>query len=70
MPLIKKSRNSVWRIWRGPSKIGKKDKKKTVGFVVAANIRSDKLPVNISSDQIEIRLTEEIERVLLETIGE
>jgi len=31
MPLIKKSSNSIWRVWSGPWKVGQKDNKKKVG---------------------------------------
>jgi len=44
MPLIKKSRNSIWRVWSGTWRVGGKDNKKKVGVNVAINIRSDKLP--------------------------
>ena len=43
MPLIKKSRNSIWRVWSGPWRVGAKDKKKKVGVNVAINIRADRL---------------------------
>lgn len=42
--MIKKSRNSIWRVWSGPWRVGAKDRKKKVGVNVAINIRSDKLP--------------------------
>jgi hypothetical protein len=44
MPLIKKSRNSIWRVWSGRWRVGGKSNKKRVGVNVAINIRSDKLP--------------------------
>lgn len=44
MPLISKSRNSIWRVWSGPWRVGGKNNKKRVGVNVAINIRSDKLP--------------------------
>ncbi len=44
MPLISKSRNSIWRVWSGTWKVGGKNNKKKVGVNVAINIRSDKLP--------------------------
>jgi len=44
MPIIKKSQNSIWRVWSGTWRVGRKDKKKTVGVNVSVNIRSDKLP--------------------------
>ncbi len=43
MPLISKSRNSIWRVWSGPWRVGGKNNKKRVGVNVAINIRSDKL---------------------------
>ena len=43
MPLIKNSRNSIWRVWSGPWRVGAKDKKKKVGVNVAINIRADRL---------------------------
>jgi hypothetical protein len=43
MPLIKKSSNSIWRVWSGPWKVGQKDNKKKVGVNVAINIRADKM---------------------------
>lgn len=43
MPLIKKSKNSIWRVWSGPWRVGGKTNKKRVGVNVAINIRSDKL---------------------------
>lgn len=49
MPLLKKSRNSIWRVWSGPWKVGGKARKKKVGVNVAINIRSDKL-ANFSED--------------------
>ncbi len=42
MPLIQKSRNSIWRVWSGPYCVGGKHKKK-VGVTVAIVIRADKL---------------------------
>ena len=42
MPLIKKSRNSIWRVWSGAWKVGGMNKRR-VGVNVAINIRSDKL---------------------------
>lgn len=50
MPLIKKSRNSIWRVWSGPWRVGAKDHKKTVGVNVAINIRSDRMPPNFSEE--------------------
>ena len=43
MPLLQKSRNSIWRVWSGPWRVGAKDKKKKVGVNVAINIRADRL---------------------------
>ncbi len=43
VPLIKKSRNAIWRVWSGPWRVGRSDRKKKVGVNVAINIRSDKL---------------------------
>jgi hypothetical protein len=43
MPLISKSRNSIWRVWSGPWRVGSENHKKKVGVNVAINIRSDKL---------------------------
>lgn len=43
MPLLTKSRNSIWRVWSGPWRVGSKDKKKKVGVNVAINIRADRL---------------------------
>lgn len=43
MPLIKKSRNSIWRVWSGAWRVGGKNNKKRVGVNVAINIRSDKV---------------------------
>ena len=42
MPLLKKSSNSIRRVWSGPWRVGAKDKKK-VGVNVAINIRADRL---------------------------
>ena len=42
MPLLKKSQNSIWRVWSGPWQVGGK-RKKRVGVHVGINIRSDKL---------------------------
>ena len=44
MPLLQKSRNSIWRVWSGDWKVGGKERKKRVGVNVSVNIRSDKLP--------------------------
>ncbi len=44
MPLIRKSKNSIWRVWSGTWRVGGKNNKKKVGVNVAVNIRSDKLP--------------------------
>lgn len=52
MPLIKKSSNSIWRVWSGPWRVGAKDKKKKVGINVAINIRADKLE-KFSEDTFE-----------------
>jgi hypothetical protein len=49
VPLIKKSRNSIWRVWSGPWKVG--PKKKKVGVNVAINIRGDRMPASFSEDQ-------------------
>jgi hypothetical protein len=49
MPMIKKSRNSIWRVWSGPWKVGAKDRKKKVGVNVAINIRADRM-TNFSED--------------------
>lgn len=49
MPLITKSRNSIWRVWSGPWRVGAKSNNKKVGVNVAINIRADKLP-NFSED--------------------
>lgn len=43
MPLIKKSSNSIWRVWSGPWKVGQKENKKKVGVNVAINIRADRM---------------------------
>lgn len=43
MPLIKKSRNSIWRVWSGQWRVGGRNNNKRVGVNVAINIRSDKL---------------------------
>ena len=43
MPLIKKSSNSIWRVWSRPWKVGQKDNKKKVGVNVAINIRADRM---------------------------
>lgn len=43
MPLLKKSSNSIWRVWSGPWRVGAKDKKKKIGVNVAINIRADRL---------------------------
>jgi hypothetical protein len=43
MPLLKKSRNSIWRVWSGPWRVGGRNNKKKVGVNVSINIRSDKL---------------------------
>ena len=43
MPLLQKSRNSIWRVWSGPWRVGAKNSKKKVGVNVAINIRADKL---------------------------
>lgn len=48
MPLIKKSKNSIWRVWSGTWRVGGKNNKKKVGVNVAINIRSDKLPATFS----------------------
>lgn len=53
MPLIKKSRNAVWRVWSGPYTVGGKKTKKRVGVTVAVTIRSDKLPGFSESKFIE-----------------
>ena len=50
MPLIKKSRNSIWRVWSGPWRVGTKNSKKKVGVNVAINIRADRLPTSFSED--------------------
>jgi hypothetical protein len=50
MPLIKKSRNAIWRVWSGDWRVGGKTNKKRVGVNVAINIRSDKLH-GFSEDQ-------------------
>jgi hypothetical protein len=50
VPLIKKSRNSLWRVWSGTWKVGSTGKKKTVGVNIAINIRTDKMPPNFSED--------------------
>jgi hypothetical protein len=50
MPLIKKSRNSIWRVWSGPWRVGGKNNKKRVGVNVAINIRSDKLTAFSETD--------------------
>jgi hypothetical protein len=58
MPLIKISRNSIWRVWSGPWRVGGKNNKKRVGVNVAINIRSDKLAelseTNFVSDVSEL----------------
>jgi len=51
MPLIQKSRGSIWRVWSGDWRVGAKDKKKRVGVNVAINIRTDKLPPSFSEDR-------------------
>ncbi len=56
MPLIKKSRNSIWRVWSGPWRVGAKNKKK-VGINVAINIRADKLS-NFSEGAFETEVSE------------
>ncbi len=48
MGLIKRSRNSVWRVWSGDWRIGVKGNKKRVGVHVGINIRSDKMPQTFS----------------------
>jgi len=50
MPLIKKSRNSIWRVWSGDWRVGSKTNKKRVGVNVAINIRSDRMPASFSED--------------------
>jgi hypothetical protein len=50
MPLIKKSRNSIWRVWSGPWRVGGKNNKKRVGVNVAINIRADKLTAFSETD--------------------
>lgn len=52
MPAIKKSRNSIWRVWCGPLSVGKKPKKK-VGITVAVSVRLDKLPGVSEKDIID-----------------
>ena len=44
MPLIKKNRNAIWRVWSGDWRDGGKANKKRVDVNVPINIRSDKLP--------------------------
>ena len=51
MPLIKKSRNAVWRVWSGPYSVGGKNAKKRVGVTVSVTIRSDKMPPNFSESE-------------------
>lgn len=51
MPLITKSRGSIWRVWSGTWRVGGKDHKKTVGVNVAINIRTDKLPSDFSEER-------------------
>jgi len=57
MPLLRKSRNSIWRVWSGPWRVGGKDRKEKVGVNVAINIRSDKLP-NFSEDEFVTEVAE------------
>lgn len=52
MPLVLKSADGTWRIWTGPWRVGGKTVKKKLGFVVAVNIREDKLPVGKEPAQI------------------
>ena len=59
MPLIKKSKNSIWRVWSGPWRVGGKDHKKKVGVNVAINIRSDKL-----TDFSEAKFVDEVSELL------
>ncbi|MBI5969379.1 MAG: hypothetical protein HY882_16165 [Deltaproteobacteria bacterium] len=66
MPLVKKSKNSIWRIWTGPWKVGGKNYKKEIGFVVAVNIRTDKLPPDVNYIQIKESIIDQIERIVAE----
>lgn len=68
MPLIAKSKNSVWRIWTGPWKVGKD--KRRVGFVVATNIRTDKLPQSIDGQELEEYLINQVKRIVRGKLGE
>lgn len=63
MPLIKKSRNSIWRVWSGPWRVGAKDKKK-VGVNVAINIRADRLE-NFSEE----KFVKEVSDLLIKYAG-
>lgn len=51
IPLIQKSRDSIWCVWSGDWQVGTKGKKKRVGVNVAINIRMDKPPSTFSEDQ-------------------
>lgn len=43
MPLIKKSRNAIRRVWSGPCREGGKNNQKKVGVHVGINVGMDKL---------------------------
>jgi len=58
MPLLKKSRNSIWRVWSGPWRVGGKNNKKKVGINVAINIRADKLPNSFSEEAFVTEVSE------------
>lgn len=64
MPLISKSKNSIWT---GPWKVG--PKKKEVGFVVAMNIRTDKLPGSIKPQELKDYLICEVEKMIKTKVG-
>jgi len=68
MPLVAKSRDSVWRIWIGPTKVG--PNKKVVGFNIGVNISTDKLSVNVNPEQLKELLLTEILRIVKKNIGE
>jgi|GEM_PF-4016607 hypothetical protein len=70
MPLVRKSKNSIWRIWTGPWKVGGRNNKKEVGFVVAVNIRTDKLPENFNHKQLRESLIEQMEKIVSSDIEE
>ena len=65
MPLIQKSRNSIWRVWSGPWRVGGKNNKKRVGVNVAINIRSDKLGADFSENNFVSEIAEMLRKYAL-----